>query len=327
MVTIILPIYNGERYLSAALESVKSQTYGDFECLCIDDGSSDRSADIVCGFASKDCRFRLIQQSNAGVAAARNCGLKEAKGQYITFIDQDDAFAPDLLERLLLIAKDTDCDVVEAEITEFCTEQLPNAGLQYKAESKVSDTPLADFFGVGRNPCVRVAVWGKLYAKSAVAGVLFPDGVFGADDYVFTARLYSKISRYAKTDSRLYLYRMHSDNVTMQMPMRYIMGMLQSREIVWRELLKDGDRLGDNRISVLRRYSRDILSWAIKKTCRNQYAESEVDILRNEVGRLIKTGVISSLSFRDRFKCYMFCRGYNMMLRIFFPKMFRDKGI
>lgn len=327
MVTIILPIYNGERYLSVALESVKAQTFSDFECLCIDDGSSDSSPEIVRKYCVEDTRFRLIQQPNVGVAAARNRGIKESKGQYITFIDQDDALLPELLEKLLLIANNTHCDVVEAQYVEFYTAELPNLELQSKYSIEVSNTPFDDFWGVGNNTCTDVNAWGKLYTKSVIEDILFPEGVFGADDYVFTARLYSKISRYAKTDLRVYLYRMHPHNVTMQMPMRYIMGVLQSREIVWNELLKDNNLLRGSRASVCRRYCKDILSWTIKKYCRNKYKEQEVQSLRAEVERLIKIGVINSLSLKDMIKCYLFCRGYDRILKILFPRMFRLKDV
>lgn len=327
MVTIILPIYNGERYLPTALESVRTQTYTDFECLCIDDGSSDNSADIVRGFAAEDSRFRLVQQSNQGVAASRNRGLRESKGQYITFLDQDDVFSPEILEKLLSVANETRCEVVEAEITEFYSKELPDVGLTIKTNNVVSNTPFVDFFGVGKNPCVRVAIWGKLYAKRSIEDVMFPDGVFGADDYVFTARLYSKISRYAKTDLRLYLYRMHKNNVTMQMPMRYIMGMLQSREIVWNEALKNSSRVGVFRISVCRRYGKDILSWAIKKTCRNTYSSDEMEELRFKVAKLESDGVFSSLNLRDRVKLRFFLKGYSLLLKFFFPSLFRKSKI
>lgn len=325
MISIILPIYNGSRYLKQALDSVRSQTYADFECLCIDDGSSDNSADIVRGFAAEDSRFRLIQQSNQGVAASRNRGLRESKGQYITFLDQDDVFSPELLEKLLSVANETRCEVVEAEITEFYSVELPDVLLPIKANNTVSNTPFVDFFGVGKNPCVRVAIWGKLYAKRSIEDVLFPDGVFGADDYVFTARLYSRISRYAKMDLRLYLYRMHKNNVTMRMPMRYIMGMLQSREIVWNELLRDNDKIENDFVSVSRRYSEEIISWAVKKTCRNRYEDQEMNQLRYEVARLIRAGVINSLSFKNKIKCYLFCRGYSNLLKLLFPKLFLKK--
>jgi glycosyltransferase involved in cell wall biosynthesis len=323
MVTIILPIYNGERYLTVALESVKAQTCEDFECLCIDDGSSDGSAEIVRMFEAEDSRFRLIQQPNAGVAAARNRGIKESKGEYIAFLDQDDAFAPELLERLLQDARETGCDVVEAEITEFNTEALPEARVSSTFDVNVSNSPFADFFSLGNGSCVRIAVWGKLYAKKALSDVRFPDGVFGADDYVFTARLYSKIDRYASTGERLYLYRMHAGNVTTQMPMKYIMGMLKSREMVWKELLAESNVPEKLLAKVSRRFCKEILSWAVKKTCRQHYAAKEMDILRKEVWRLKDDGVLVPRGIRDRLKTYLFCHGQDRALKALFPSLCR----
>ena len=325
MISIILPIYNGSRYLKQALDSVRNQTHSDLECLCIDDGSSDNSADIVRGFVAEDSRFRLIQQSNQGVAASRNRGLRESKGQYITFLDQDDVFSPEILEKLLSVANETRCEVVEAEITEFYSKELPNVGLSIEANNTVSNTPFADFFGVGKNSCVRVAIWGKLYSKRAIEDVLFPDGVFGADDYVFTARLYSRISRYAKTDLRLYMYRMHENNVTMQMPMRYILGMLKSCELVWDEILRREIRLGKYRKSICRHFSKGIISWAIKKTCRNVYSAEEMAELKVAVKRLYANGVMNFMGVRDHLKLRFFLNGRIRLLRLFFPSCFRKK--
>ena len=325
MISIILPIYNGSRYLKQALDSVRNQTHSDLECLCIDDGSSDNSADIVRGFVAEDSRFRLIQQSNQGVAASRNRGLRESKGQYITFLDQDDVFSPEILEKLLSVANETRCEVVEAEITEFYSKELPNVGLSIEANNTVSNTPFADFFGVGKNSCVRVAIWGKLYSKRAIEDVLFPDGVFGADDYVFTARLYSRISRYAKTDLRLYMYRMHENNVTMQMPMRYILGMLKSCELVWDEILRREIRLGKYRKSICRHFSKGIISCAIKKTCRNVYSAEEMAELKVAVKRLYANGVMNFMGVRDHLKLRFFLNGRIRLLRLFFPSCFRKK--
>lgn len=327
MISIILPVYNGTEFLKFALDSVRTQTYPDFECICIDDGSSDGSREVVRRVADEDSRFRLIAQENQGVAAARNRGIEEACGDFITFLDQDDALAPDALRRMLTVAEDTGCEVVAAAISEFISGKTVETSEDGAGEVAVSSSPFEDFFGVGRKPCVTVAVWGKLYAKSALKNIAFPVGVFGADDYVFTARLFSVIDRYARIAKPLYLYRMHENNVTMQMPMRYIMGMLQSREIVWNEVLKNSDRLGAFRISVCRRYGKDMLSWAIKKTCRNQYDKSELEYLRQLVSRLRREGVINSLTIKDAIKCELFLHGCNKMLRLLFPSLFRRKSL
>ncbi|MBR3822408.1 MAG: glycosyltransferase family 2 protein [Kiritimatiellae bacterium] len=325
MISIILPVYNGTEFLKFALDSVRTQTYPDFECICIDDGSSDGSREVVRRVADEDSRFRLIVQENQGVAAARNRGMGEACGDFITFLDQDDALAPDALRRMLTVAEDTGCEVVAAAISEFISGKTVETSEDGAGEVAVSSSPFEDFFGVGRRPCVKVAVWGKLYAKSALKNIAFPVGVFGADDYVFTARFFSVIDRYAKIAKPLYLYRMHENNVTMQMPMRYILGMLKSSELVWDEILKREIRLGKYRKSICRHFSKGIISCAIKKTCRNVYSAEEMAELKVAVKRLYANGVMNFMGVRDHLKLRFFLNGRIRLLRLFFPSCFRKK--
>lgn len=97
-VSIILPIYNGERYISAAIESVRGQSYGQWELLIIDDGSTDNSAAICEEYSNKDARIKVFHQSNNGVNSARAKGVDIARGSYLTFLDADDALPPHALD-------------------------------------------------------------------------------------------------------------------------------------------------------------------------------------------------------------------------------------
>ena len=106
MISIIIPIYNSEKYLADCLESILCQTYTNFEVICVNDGSIDRSADICNSFVERDTRIHLFNQENGGVSSARNRALKEAKGDYICFVDSDDMIDPYYLENLLELAKD-----------------------------------------------------------------------------------------------------------------------------------------------------------------------------------------------------------------------------
>ena len=99
IISVVIPLYNKERYIARAIQSALGQTYGDFELIVVDDGSTDGSVDIVSQFA--DTRLRLINQANAGVGAARNRGIKDAKYELITFLDADDEWMPDFLETVL----------------------------------------------------------------------------------------------------------------------------------------------------------------------------------------------------------------------------------
>ncbi len=95
--SIVIPVYNAEKYISRTLQSIQDQTYTDFEVIMVDDGSTDDSPDICETFVDKDSRFKLIRKKNAGVSAARNTGIKEAEGDYILFIDSDDWIEKDTL--------------------------------------------------------------------------------------------------------------------------------------------------------------------------------------------------------------------------------------
>ena len=311
MISIILPVYNGEKHLRAALESVRAQTCADFECICVDDFGQDGSCAIVEEFAAGDPRFRLVRQAqNRGVAAARNRGLAEARGEYVTFLDQDDLLHHRFLETLLGAAKSTGCGLIAAGIFEFGDE---GSGLELDTPGtpriELLDRPLEAFFVQGRSDSIDVDVWGKLYRRDAIAGIEFPEDVFGADDFVFSARVFAKTAKVAKVASPLYLYRMHPGNVTSQMPMRYILGTLRSRELVWNEI-KDAPQFGRRlKRAVAKRFSYDILSWSIKKTRRNPYAAEELEGLRARVEELRASGVLKFHALKDWLKCKVFCRG------------------
>lgn len=109
-VSLVIPIYNAGTFLRRCLDSVKQQTYKNFECILVDDGSTDESGMICDDYAFEDKRFRVIHSSNKGVSHARNAGIKEANGRYIVFIDSDDVVSPSYLNNLLVI--DSRCDLV-----------------------------------------------------------------------------------------------------------------------------------------------------------------------------------------------------------------------
>ena len=111
-VSVIIPVYNVEKYLRQNLQSVADQTLKEIEIICVDDGSTDSSFEIVQEFAAKDPRFVAVQQKNAGAGAARNNGLRRARGEYLSFLDSDDFFAPDMLETAYNKAQETKADFV-----------------------------------------------------------------------------------------------------------------------------------------------------------------------------------------------------------------------
>jgi glycosyltransferase involved in cell wall biosynthesis len=122
LVTVIIGVYNGERYLPEAIESVLAQTHRNLELIVVDDGSTDRSGQIAASYGEP---VRCIRQENGGMAAARNRAVPEARGEYLSFLDADDRFPPDKLRsQLAVFAADPELDVVYGHVTEFVSPDV-----------------------------------------------------------------------------------------------------------------------------------------------------------------------------------------------------------
>ena len=111
-VSVIIPVYNVEPYLKQCMDSVVGQTLKDIEIICVDDGSTDGSLDILREYAAEDNRIQIIEQKNAGAGAARNNGMRHATGKYLSFLDSDDFFEPRMLEKAYDLAEKDQADFV-----------------------------------------------------------------------------------------------------------------------------------------------------------------------------------------------------------------------
>ena len=113
LISVIMPVYNSAQFLHLAVDSVKNQTMEDWELLLIDDGSSDESGKLCEAYAKEDPRIRVFHQENSGITKTRNRVIKESRGKYITFIDNDDEYLPDILERTCSLAEQYEADIVK----------------------------------------------------------------------------------------------------------------------------------------------------------------------------------------------------------------------
>ena len=117
LISVIVPVYNGEQYITECIESILSQTYHNIEVIIIDDGSTDDTVRITRQYAAGDKRIKLISQSNRGPSCARNLGLENARGSYITFVDADDVVSTDYLEVLYILLCETGADITACTFT------------------------------------------------------------------------------------------------------------------------------------------------------------------------------------------------------------------
>lgn len=207
-ISLIIPIYNAEKYLSECLQSVAEQSYQDFECLCINDGSSDTSEEIVKAIVEKDTRFVLINQPNSGCSAARNTGIAKAQGEYLAFLDQDDALHPQALEMLLKMIEKHNADAAtfayQNVAESFKIENVPHYETSDLHEELI-DNPWDDFFKNKKG--ASVVVWTRLYRRSVFGGLNFPCDVQPAEDSVYTLKFLQKCQSLVRTELPLMYYR------------------------------------------------------------------------------------------------------------------------
>lgn len=188
LVSIIMPAYNVEAYIEQSVNSIRKQTYGNFELLIIDDGSTDRTNSICVQLADEDKRIQIIRQKNAGAGAARNHGLRLAKGQYIMFVDSDDTVHPEMLEILLNQIKNSSVKLVMGDFME---------SRQPVMDWKKNDEPIVEIWSQkrmmeilcsgGEELRLRLLLtvpWCKLYHRSLLDGLFYPEGSICEDEFM-----------------------------------------------------------------------------------------------------------------------------------------------
>lgn len=215
-VTIIVPVFNKALYVSNVLSDIASQTFADFECLIIDDGSTDMSGRICDDVAAKDNRFRVLHIPNGGVSHARNIGLEKATGQYITFVDADDHIEPDYLQRLYTDIISSHADIVIAGPLKVWKDDrqpvaptMPYQGLQRM------DTLLSDFAEVQKTTGLYGFCWGKIMSRELLTDVRFSEWLHLAEDFEFYLRVYPKVETVYFDDQCRYHYLQEAENSSM----------------------------------------------------------------------------------------------------------------
>lgn len=215
-ISIILPVYNKQKYILNILQDIREQIFKEFECIIIDDGSTDDSGGLCDEFARNDLRFKIIHIKNQGVSHARNIGIKKATGRYITFIDADDRIEPYYLKSLYIAANESRADVVIASYEKWWAEkdkrvkvELPYSGLW-----KMKDL-LPDFAKTQKKTGIYGFCWGKLLRAESINGIWFDENYILAEDFEYYLRIYPKISTIYFDNECSYCYLQQADNSSM----------------------------------------------------------------------------------------------------------------
>ncbi len=203
LISVIVPVYKVESYLSRCIDSILSQTFSDFELVLVDDGSPDNCGKICDEYAKKDLRIFVIHQENSGVSAARNAAidwaLKSSDSQWITFVDSDDWIHPQYLELLYSAAKDLGLDISACEYAET-SEITPYSEIKSCLYQKMCTE---DFY-VG-DPITAVTPCCKLYKKSCFKTIRYPIGKRYEDEFTTYKVLFAK-PHISYFNEKLYFY-------------------------------------------------------------------------------------------------------------------------
>ena len=210
MVSIIIPVYNLENYIENCLNSIINQTYKELEILCIDDGSKDRSGEIITKMTENDNRIVYIRQENAGVSAARNNGLDHAKGEYIMFADGDDYMHYQAVELLVKCIEEKQCNMIfGGSVVTPKTDYKMNEITSFSYTEIIEET----LFDDGPD----MAVWGKIFKKEILSDMRFLLGITNAEDYNFMLRLMYKTKNDwgYRIDPVVYYYFVRGDSASL----------------------------------------------------------------------------------------------------------------
>ena len=201
--SVIVPIYNVEEYLTACIESILDQTYQNLELLLVDDGSTDNCKNICETYVSKDDRVRLLSQSNAGQGAARNRALDIAQGEYIAFVDADDYIDRDMYSVMIRAMEETESDIANCGLVTHSGIRNANSDVPEKNRVWVgAENVLREYFDsqyINGSPC------NKVYCKHLFDEIRFPEGVAREDVYIMY-RLLGKCQRAVHVGQCFYHY-------------------------------------------------------------------------------------------------------------------------
>lgn len=214
LISIIVPVYQVEQYITECIESIINQSYRNIEVILIDDGSLDQSGKICDFYAQKDPRIMVIHQDNKGLSGARNVGLNAAKGQYICFVDSDDYIKQDFVETLYRMIQENKADIAVCDY-------IRKKGWKKSCEGDKKGYTISSKKMLSEWHCKRsrieTVVWNKMYRKDVFGKddtiIRFPEGKIHEDVYI-SHLLVANAGLVAVTHEPLYYYRKNKDSIT-----------------------------------------------------------------------------------------------------------------
>lgn len=209
MISVIVPVYNVEKYLERCIDSILKQTYSDLEILLIDDGSSDNSGKICDEYAKKDNRIKVIHKKNGGISDVRNVGIENAKGDYIGFVDSDDYIADDMFETLYKLSNENNADISIVSFYEMYNGKLIGVR-DDKTLTKMDKQEALKELLIDTN--IQSYMWNKLFKKELFDNLRFPLGK-NFEDIATVLLIFERANKVVLLQDPKYYYLRRDDSI------------------------------------------------------------------------------------------------------------------
>ncbi|MDE6386349.1 MAG: glycosyltransferase [Lachnospiraceae bacterium] len=253
LISVIVPVYNGQDYLAGCIDSIENQTYENLEVLIINDGSTDRTPAVCEALEASYDNVRILNLDDEGVSAARNIGMREAAGEFITFADADDRLRPEMIRLLYDCIVETQSDVAGCKFIMWSSdaewERLAGVPGEHKTsgQTKIYDagTYLKEELLSGNSRC-----WSKLYRRRLIEKVRFTEGLTIGEDMLFLVKMLPYVEKIAETDYPGYgYYRNPTGTINRKFTSRY-MDQITCWQLAREEILRMDESL-DPQVSAL----------------------------------------------------------------------------
>lgn len=210
-VSVIVPVYNVEKYLDRCIKSVIQQTYKNMEIILVDDGAKDKSGEMCDAWAAKDPRVTVFHQKNGGVSKARNTGINKATGEYLIFVDSDDVIAPDMVEHLIWLLESENADIAMCGLYHIFDES--NISFESKDAEVNSFDRVSAIRELWYQTSFLPSVWGKVYKRDIFGELRFTEGIL-FEDVDLLHKLFWKSGKIVYQDVPLYGYVHRENSIT-----------------------------------------------------------------------------------------------------------------
>ncbi|MCR4692457.1 MAG: glycosyltransferase, partial [Firmicutes bacterium] len=225
-ISVIVPIYDVENFLSQCVDSILCQTYSNLEIILVDDASPDNCPKICDDYAKKDKRIKVVHQKNGGLSDARNTGLCVATGELIGFVDSDDWIDPNMYKELTTLMNETSADIAICAPILYADGELKYTSTSGNKTLLNKEEALDQLFLDDR---IKSHVWDKLYRKEVFEGILFPKGKCFEDIYIMH-EVFAKANSVALIEKSLYYYRARKASITHSVNINKVMDRLYGLE-------------------------------------------------------------------------------------------------